>query len=41
MTPLKEGDKAPDFKIKNELGWEPKTNIDKGLRNTINWYLND
>ena len=28
-------------KIKNELGWEPKTNIDKGLRNTINWYLND
>ena len=28
-------------KIKNELGWEPKTNIDKGLRNTLNWYLND
>ena len=28
-------------KIKNELGWEPKTNINKGLRNTINWYLND
>ena len=28
-------------KIKNELGWEPKTNIDKGLRKTLNWYLND
>ena len=28
-------------KIKNELGWEPKTNIDKGLRNTLNRYLND
>ena len=28
-------------KIKNELGWEPKTNMDKGLRNTLNWYLND
>ena len=28
-------------KIKNELGWEPKTSIDKGLRNTLNWYLND
>ena len=28
-------------KIKNELGWEPKTNIYKGLRNTLNWYLND
>ena len=27
-------------KIKNELGWEPKTNINKGLRNTLNWYLN-
>ena len=28
-------------KIKNELGWHPKTNIDKGLKNTLNWYLND
>ena len=28
-------------KIKNELGWEPKTNINHGLRNTLNWYLND
>ena len=28
-------------KIKNELGWEPKTNIDKGLKKTLNWYLND
>jgi len=28
-------------KIKNELGWEPKTNINQGLRNTLNWYLND
>ena len=28
-------------KIKNELGWEPKTNINNGLKNTLNWYLND
>ncbi len=28
-------------KIKNELGWEPKTNINSGLRKTLNWYLND
>ena len=28
-------------KIKNELGWYPKTNINKGLKNTLNWYLND
>ena len=28
-------------KIKNELGWEPKTNFNKGLKKTLNWYLND
>jgi len=28
-------------KIKNELGWEPKTNINQGIKNTLNWYLND
>ncbi|MEC8176099.1 MAG: dTDP-glucose 4,6-dehydratase [Bacteroidota bacterium] len=28
-------------KVKNELAWEPKTNINQGLRNTLNWYLND
>ena len=28
-------------KIKNEIGWEPKTSIDKGIKNTITWYLND
>ena len=28
-------------KIKNELGWEPKTTINNGLKNTLNWYLND
>ena len=27
-------------KIKNVLGWEPETNIDEGLKNTLNWYLN-
>ena len=27
-------------KINNELGWHPKTNMDKGLKNTLNWYLN-
>jgi len=28
-------------KIKNELGWEPRTKIDFGLKNTLNWYLHD
>ena len=26
-------------KIKNELGWSPKISFEKGLKNTINWYL--
>ena len=31
---------AVDFsKIKKELGWTPKTNFDKGIRETINWYI--
>ena len=28
-------------KIKNELGWKPKTSISLGLKKTVNWYLND
>ena len=28
-------------KIKNELGWEPKTNIKLGLKKTLIWYLNE
>jgi len=28
-------------KIKNELGWEPKTSIDIGIKNTLNWYMNE
>ena len=28
-------------KIKNELGWEPKTNIKSGLEKTLIWYLNE
>ena len=28
-------------KIKNELGWEPQTNFDLGLENTLNWYIQD
>ena len=28
-------------KIKKELSWEPKTDIEKGLRKTIKWYLNN
>jgi dTDP-glucose pyrophosphorylase len=28
-------------KIRNELGCEPKTSIDIGLKNTLNWYINE
>ena len=28
-------------KIKNELGWSPRYNVDEGLRNTIKWYLSN
>ena len=27
-------------KIKNELGWEPKYNFNKGIDKTIDWYIN-
>ena len=31
-----------DFsKIKNDLGWEPKYNFEKGIDKTINWYINN
>ena len=26
-------------KIKNELGWRPKTSFEDGLRKTVDWYL--
>lgn len=28
-------------KIKNELGWYPETSFDKGIKLTIDWYLNN
>ena len=28
-------------KIKSELGWYPKFSFDKGIRKTIDWYLNN
>lgn len=28
-------------KIKDELGWSPVTNMEKGLRHTIEWYLSN
>jgi dTDP-glucose 4,6-dehydratase len=28
-------------KIKNELGWEPKHNLESGLSATVDWYLNN
>ena len=28
-------------KIKNELGWIPKTNFIDSIKKTVNWYLND
>lgn len=33
---------AIDFsKIKNELGWEPKTSFEDGIKGTIEWYKNN
>ena len=33
---------AIDFsKIKNQLGWYPKTKIELGLKKTLNWYLDE
>ena len=28
-------------KIKQQLGWKPKTKLDQGLEQTINWYLSN
>lgn len=28
-------------KIRTELGWEPKTNFESGIKKTIDWYLNN
>ncbi len=28
-------------KIKNELGWEPETTFDEGIKRTIKWYLDN
>ncbi|MDN5276152.1 MAG: dTDP-glucose 4,6-dehydratase [Clostridiales bacterium] len=28
-------------KIKNELGWEPKTSFEEGIKKTIKWYLDN
>jgi dTDP-glucose 4,6-dehydratase len=28
-------------KIKNELGWEPEYTFEKGMEETIEWYLNN
>ncbi len=30
-----------DIKIRNELGWVPKTNINDGLERTVKWYINN
>jgi len=26
-------------KIKNELSWEPRTDIEEGIKKTLKWYL--
>ena len=28
-------------KLENELGWKPEYNFDTGIRQTIEWYLNN
>ncbi len=33
---------AMDFgKMKSELGWEPQTNFDEGMKKTVEWYKNN
>ena len=33
---------AMDYtKAKNELGWSPEVDLDKGLKQTIDWYKNN
>jgi dTDP-glucose 4,6-dehydratase len=33
---------AIDFsKAKNELGWEPRIDFEKGLKETVEWYKNN
>jgi GDP-L-fucose synthase len=33
--------KADTTKTHSTLGWEPKTSLEKGLKRTINWYMNE
>ena len=28
-------------KLKNELNWKPKINLEKGIKLTLEWYLNN
>ena len=28
-------------KLKNELNWKPRIQLEKGLKDTINWYINN
>jgi nucleoside-diphosphate-sugar epimerase len=28
-------------KAKNDLGWEPKTSVEEGLKRTSEWYINN
>ena len=43
FLPLQAGDikstRASMTKIKNKLGYKPKTNIEKGIKNFVEWYL--
>jgi len=33
---------AVDFsKIKNELGWSPRTSFEEGMKKTVEWYKNN
>ncbi|MFA6193864.1 MAG: GDP-mannose 4,6-dehydratase, partial [Parcubacteria group bacterium] len=33
---------AIDFsKIKNELGWQPRTSFEDGMKQTVEWYKNN
>ena len=38
-TPAEQPDAIAPDKIRKEVGWEPETDFETGIRKTIKWYL--